>query len=89
MTELEQIESTLARELQAFDEGLPERRRAKRIARPTEGLTVRLAVRRHRLAPDEELVHTAGTISRLQARLEAERKARDMGLTPAYVIDYE
>ncbi len=89
MTELRNFESTLAREIEAFELGEPERRRAKVIARPAQGITVRLAVREHRLAPDQILTHESESISRLQARLEAEQAARARGLTVGYVIDYQ
>lgn len=89
MTELRNFADTLAREIEAYEIGEPSRRRAKVIARPTQGLTVRLAVREHRLAPDQILVHESASISKLQARLEAEQAARAKGLTVGYVIDYQ
>ena len=57
---------------------------------PSKGLTVRLAVRNSRLSIDTQFVHHSTSISRLEARLEAEKAARAAGWAiVGYVIDIE
>lgn len=64
------------------------RKKAKPAAR-TEGLTVQLAVRKKRLAMDELFEFRTQSISRLEAKIEAERAARDAGYPIiGYVVDY-
>lgn len=61
-------------------------------ARPTSrtpGLTVTLAVREGRLQPDQPFEHQSSSISRLQARIEAEQAARAQGYIIGYVVDYK
>lgn len=68
--------------------GVTNFRRAKPIER-TPGLVVALAVRTGRLKPDETFEHQSGSISKLQARIEAEQAARARGYIVGYVIDYK
>lgn len=44
--------------------------------------------RRHRLAPDERYSVKADSVSRFQARLAAERDARERQLQFAHVVEY-
>ncbi len=62
--------------------------RAKPIGR-TPGLTVTLAVRQGRLKPDETFEHRSLSISKLQARIEAEQAARAKGYIVGFVVDYQ
>lgn len=92
MNEIQQIERSMAEEIQAFREGRPwakPRRRPAAAVNPQETV-VRLAVRERRLAPDVEFAHRSRKISRLEARLEAEKMAREAGYPiVGYVVDIE
>lgn len=89
MTENEEFERAVARQLRQFQRG-PRERPAKRVEADhrRKGITVRLAVRERHLGPEMEMTVHVPTLSRLEARIEAERRARNLGWTPAFVIDF-
>lgn len=90
MSDLQAFESALRHQLGVFTGATPPRPRPFRVGPLPSGLTVHLAVREHPLAPDYRFTYQAATISRLQARIEAERAAREAGWPIiGYVIDYE
>lgn len=85
------FEEQLSRSIDDFLSSPEERGRRKnvRTAKPG-GLHVTLAVRRHGKISDERFEHQTETISKLQARLEAEKAARDAGWPIiGYVIGYQ
>lgn len=87
MSDLQRIERSIKRELESFLDPTPPPRKP-RVA-ITKGLTVILAVRKKPLASDHRFEHRTNSISRLQARLEAERAAREAGWPIiGYVIEY-
>lgn len=55
------------------------KRRPRAKPQPTKGIKVILNVKDRRIALDEHFVHQTSTISKLDARLQAERAARDAG----------
>lgn len=87
--ELSQFERQAKQRLEEFlDPGLKKARPNVRISRPQEGLTVTLAVRRRGDILDHRFTYQSNTISRFQAKLEAERAARLAGWPiVAFVVD--
>lgn len=88
--DLTQFERQARQRLEEFlDPSLKKARPNVRISRPQEGLTVTLAVRKHGDILDERFIHPTETISRCQAKLEAEKAAREAGWPiVAFVVDY-
>lgn len=90
---IEQFEQTMRKELQRFSEsrdGSKPRRKAAEVSRPTQGLTVVLGVKSKRLEWETPFAVQTSSISRLEARIEAERKAREAGWPiVSHVIDYQ
>lgn len=71
-----------------LDPTLKQQRPNTRIARPSPGFTVTLAVRMKRLALDELFIHPSQSISRMEAKLEAIQAARKAGwLIVGYVVN--
>lgn len=89
MTDLDQFERHAKRHIEEFlNPELKRQRKNTRIA-TTQGLTVTLAVRKPGEILDTRFTHRSRSISRLQARLEAEKAARAAGYSIiAYVVDY-
>lgn len=78
MTDLEQFQRSMEKELNQFLN--PEKPRPRpQAAPPPAGLQVQLIVREGQLKPDVVFVHDSDKISRLEAKIEAERAARDAG----------
>lgn len=97
MTTATDFERAMRRELDAFNEQRqrpaqvrPYRRiRKPRVAAPS-GLVVKLAVREKQLAMDTLFTYVADTVSRLQARIEAEKAAQAAGWPIiGYVVSIE
>ena len=79
MTDLEHFERSMRRELSHFmDPGKPKQKRTA-PSPPTAGLQVQLIVREGPLKPDTLFIHDSAKISRLEARLEAEKAAKSAG----------
>lgn len=92
--ELKLFEKNLTRDLTSFQEHgrvMPRKPRPTPSVAAAKGLEVRLLVRmkRHSFL-DEEFVTVVNTISTLEARLVAEKRARDAGWQYiGYVIDMQ
>lgn len=103
MSDVSDFEKSMRSELEAFIEkrtnpGAPSpspaparpRRKAKPHVEPQPGLVVRLAVRMGPLSPDTEFVYRANTLSKLEARLAAEKAAHKEGWAKVgYVISID
>ncbi len=89
--DVERWEREMKRSLEDWKEPEKARQRKPFQSGPARrGLRVRLAVRMKQLSTDYIFVFESTSISPLQARIEAERAARDDGwLIVGYVIDYE
>ncbi len=90
--ELKLFEKNLTRDLTSFQEHgrvVPRKPRPVPALAASRGIEVRLMVRMKRLSfLDEEFVTVVDTISELEARLEAEKRARAAGWPYiGYVID--
>lgn len=91
MDNLQQFERHARQRLEEYlKPELKQQRRNPRIDRPNQGVTVILAVRQPGSLQDIRFTHQAKTISRLEARLEAEKAARIAGYPViGYVVDYQ
>lgn len=96
MTTTTDFERAMSRELDAFNE--KRKRPYSRIRRPRKaaaspgvrGYTVKLAVRMKRLSTDTLFVHESKTISRVEARIEAEKAAYAAGwIIIGYLVSIE
>ena len=87
--DMEAFERAAQQRIEEFlDPGLKQQRPNTPIARPDPGYTVTLAVRLKRLALDEVFVHRSRSISRMEAKIEAEQAARKAGWPIiGYVVD--
>lgn len=87
MEENKQFERAIRKHIDHFLS--PKKKPRKPQVATTKGLTVILAVRMKTIAHNEEFVCHTNSISKLQARIDAERAARAAGWKQiAYVIDY-
>lgn len=87
--DLGQFEHHVKKRLQEFQTSDPTHSHSSPSPAASKGLTVILAVRNKELGGDYEFVHDTGSISRLEARLEAERAARAAGWRIiGHVVDY-
>lgn len=88
--ELDRFERSLQRHLKTFLEPKDTPRQPAPACPAADGITVHLGVRKSRLSPDHLFVHHTNTISRLDARLQAERAAKEAGWPIiGYVVDYQ
>lgn len=89
MSEMDDWARNLQREIDRHRE--PKERRIRRpkpsASRPLRGLTVTLAVSRPGFVSTYRWEHQSDTISRLQAKMEAESAARAEGWEVRYVYD--
>lgn len=89
MTDLDAFEKGLSKQLRQFVTPLPPRPKARPAAKPVAGLSVCLVVRRPGEVSDYQFTHQTNTISKFQARIEAEHAARKAGWPiVAYVVAY-
>lgn len=80
MNDLPRWAQLLQQERDNFLDPSPAPKRRRPVACPAnERLKVELIVRQGRLAPDTLFTHTSRSVSRLEARLEAEKAARAAG----------
>lgn len=80
MTDLEQFQKSMERELSRFMAPVGEKEKPRAMpSPPPAGTQVQLVVREGRLKPDILFVHDSSKISRLEATIEAERAAREAG----------
>lgn len=82
------LESALRKERERFLAPTPAPRRRPDVARPYPGIKVVLVVRKGRLKPDEVFEYQSNTVSRLDARLQAEAAARQAGYQIGHVRHY-
>lgn len=89
MTDLDAFEKGLSAHLNKLISPRPLRPKAKPVTKPTSGLSVCLAVRKPGELCDYHFSHQTNTISKFQARIEAEHAARKAGWPiVAYVVAY-
>jgi len=79
MNDLERFERSMKRELSHFMDPDKAKQETVQPSPPPAGLQVQLIVREGPLKPDTLFIHDSDKISRLEARLEAEKAARDAG----------
>lgn len=79
MDDLQRFQKRMEQELDQFLN--PEKKPPKRpqVAAPDRGFQVQLIVRSGPLKPDTLFIHDSESISRFEAKMEAEKAARDQG----------
>lgn len=96
-TSIDQFEEQMRRELEKFSTSRSKPNKASRPTRPsrpvinepTRGLKITLGVKNRRLAIEEPFTVQTQSISRLEAKIEAERAARKAGWAiVSHVISY-
>lgn len=87
--DMEAFEKAAQQRIEEFcNPSLKKKRPNIRTPRPDQGFTVTLAVRLKRLAMDELFIFKSKSISRLEAKIEAEQAARQAGYPiVGYVVD--
>ena len=79
MTDLEHFKRNMERELSHFMNPEKDKQQTVQPSPPPAGLQVQLIVREGTLKPDTLFIHDSAKISRLEARLEAEKAAKSAG----------
>tara|TARA_B100000424_G_scaffold102160_1_gene76879 strand:+ start:5152 stop:5463 length:312 start_codon:yes stop_codon:yes gene_type:complete len=96
-TSIDQFEEQMRRELEKFSSSRSKPSKASRPTRssrpeinePTRGLKITLGVKKRRLAIEEPFTVQTQSISRLEAKIEAEHAARKAGWNiVSHVISY-